>query len=67
MLTRDMITPMPSQEPSDQTEKDKLEQRLKEHRLQNRFHQAVALARERLRKGEADQAPQLPPKVGTQI
>jgi hypothetical protein len=41
-----MIAPMPSQEPPDQTEKDKLEQRLKEHRLQNRFHQAAAQARE---------------------
>jgi hypothetical protein len=43
-----------SKEPEDQTYKDKLEQRLKEHRLQNRFHQAATQARERLRKAEAD-------------
>jgi hypothetical protein len=60
-----MIAPMPSQEPPDQTEKDKLEQRLKEHRLQNRFHQAAAQARERLRKAQADQGPHSPSKPGT--
>jgi len=30
--------------------KEQLEQRLKEHRLQNRFHQAAAQARQRLEK-----------------
>jgi hypothetical protein len=34
--------------------KEEREQRLKEYRLQKRFHQAITQARERLRQAEAD-------------
>jgi hypothetical protein len=46
---------MPPEEPADQGRKEELEQRLKEHRLQNRFHQAAEQAKKRLQKEQSTQ------------
>ncbi len=53
---------MPPEEPADQARKEQLEQRLKEHRLQNRFHQAAEQAKKRLtvKAQEASESPEVP-------
>jgi hypothetical protein len=59
---------MPPEEPADQAGKQELEQRLKEHRLQNRFHQAAGQAKKRLQKAQTSQAAESKPsKPSAQI